>query len=87
MVMQNEPPLPRLRATRDGDDRVWDYVVVEFMPGGSLANLLEQHAQPAPGTSPRRERLRVLRHVAAGLHQMPPHRSVPRDLQPAHAQS
>ena len=71
----------RLRPPRDGDDRVWDYVVVEFMPGGSLADLLDR-AQAAPARWPWRARLRVLCDVAEGMAQMHAKRYIHRDLKP-----
>ena len=82
------PPLPRLRATRDGDEKVWDYVVVEFMPGGSLADLLRDRAGGrggggggrAPRRWPWRARLAVLCDVAEGMAQMHGKRYIHRDL-------
>ena len=41
------PAPPPLRATRDGDEKVWDYVVLELMTGGSLTDLLDR-AKAAP---------------------------------------
>ena len=47
--------MPALRATREGEVRgVWDYVVVELMAGGSLADLLRRKSR---GAFPWRARL------------------------------
>ena len=58
---------------------VWDYVVVELMAGGSLADLLRRKTR---GAFPWRARLALLCDVAEGVAQMHAKRYIHRDLKP-----
>ena len=81
--------LPRVRAPKDGEDgsksNLCDFVVLEFMDGGSLKALLRRVLARAPararddraggghageGVWPWRERLRVACDVAEAMQQM-----------------
>merc|ERR1711969_330911 len=76
---EGPPTLPVVRATREGEVRgVWDFVVVEFMIGGSLADLLRRKTQGWPWSG----RLRALCDVAEGMAQMHAKRYIHRDLKP-----
>ena len=77
---------PAIRAKRDSDDasKTWDFVVVEFMPGGSLADRIRRAAKhgvdAAKKSWPWDERLRILCDVAEGMAQMHAKRYIHRDL-------
>ena len=72
--------LPAIRETCKNEVRgVWDFVVVELMAGGSLADLLRRKTR---GAWPWRERLALLCDVAEGMAQMHAKRYIHRDLKP-----
>ena len=75
---EGPPTPPTIRATNKGDDKVWDFVVLEFMSGGSLDTVLERKTQAWPWS----DRLRALCDVAEGMAQMHEKRFVHRDLKP-----
>ena len=90
--------LPRVRAPKDGEDgsksNLCDFVVLEFMDGGSLKSLLRRVLAAAPDAAlapaaggnageavwPWRERLRVACDVAEAMQQMHAKSFVHRDL-------
>ena len=70
---------PQVRRVQPSDKDVWDFVVIEYMPGGSLRDLL---LSKDVATWEWTERLRVLCDVATGVAQMHDAGYVHRDLKP-----
>ena len=80
------PPVPKIRAASSSDERVYDFVILEYCPGGSLAQLIATIANSDGDKEalwPWRERLQILADCAEGILQMHERRYCHCDLKTA----